>query len=307
MKLLLAFLAVLSLGALPANASDHVKVTVKTDPEVACPDGWVDVVFHYELDPGWHAVSPRSANGLSVSATTKLPDGLRTVGGLWAAPGQIVKDPTLGEVEQFAGKGQLRQRLHVASDMKSGKYKLSGSTIWQVCDASKCLPPQTIDFDFELPVSDHAGRGPLMRNIEAMTALTPAEQSLLNSNGFVVRAHIDGDRARGGDDRFVVLDFVIARGLIEDSIQIQCLTQEGRYISLEGWRAYVGTLSPSPDSPPEKAMKTFREIVPLRFYTEGTVGKVAIPVSVTIGSHHADKPATALATQEMELSLDYKP
>jgi hypothetical protein len=286
-----------------ASAADRVKVQVATDPPIVAPGGWVDVVFHYEIDAGWHAVSPRSKNGTPVQSAFELTEGLRTSGGLWAAPGKQIKDATFGEIEQLAGKGELRQRLFVAEDAHEGKSKLKGQTSWILCNATSCMPPQRLDFELELAISPSGVRGPRLQNVDPQFPLSASEYTLLLQNGFVVHPRIETDRARGGDDVFVVLDFVIAEGYAENGVQILCEPQEKHFLPLTGWRAFSGSLMLKEGA----TTKAFREVLPLRFFVGGEAGHVTIPVDVTVSTVKVGVGSSSLATQSLSLEIDYKP
>jgi hypothetical protein len=211
MRTLIALVCTLALAG-PGSREDepkgakgeHVSITVRCDPAVVQPGGWVDVVIDYVLESGWHTTSPCSKAGQPTALDLALPEGWNPSGRVRATQGRIVHDETFGDVEQVSGRGEIRRRLRVPAKAEEENRTLDGSLTIVVCDFERCLPPQALAFRVPLDVNAKEGlRGP---QLDDELAAEPNDGIAFQQQGCLVRVRADPDVASPGEEFLLVMD-----------------------------------------------------------------------------------------------------
>lgn len=265
------------------------------------PDGWVEVIVAYELDPGWHAIAPRSAHGPRVQLALELPKGAKLSGRLRSPEGKAAQDASFGDVRVLEGKGELRQRFRVPADA-SGKQLFGGSTTWVVCDAQKCLPPQTLNFELKVGAGPRGGRGPIVASPPPGFEPTEHELEILRTRGFVARAWPETEVVTPGEELLIAVDFMLAEDVVEQRLYVQPaednpLVPGGIDMAGPGWRTYTGPA----DARQPQGRKLFREVIPLVVNpaVEGNRAGYALLATLTMKK----AGASAIATQEVRVEF----
>ena len=149
--------AVLVSFAFSARPRDTAPVTSLSPPIDLAPVTWTfsaqrigasqaDLIFTARIDADWHIHSQRVRNGgpvqtkfgfeesdaYSVQGTVSEPPAIRREDG----PFQM----TVGMFEQTA---VFRQRIRLWSD----KTDVKGFVRYMACNATSCIPPQTVEFE----------------------------------------------------------------------------------------------------------------------------------------------------------------
>lgn len=71
----------------------------------------------------------------------------------------IISDPFLHEdIRSFTGTVWFVSEIRVESDAPTGEFPLELNVQFQACDEKRCLPPETINFQLDLTISDSSGR-----------------------------------------------------------------------------------------------------------------------------------------------------
>jgi thiol:disulfide interchange protein len=103
------------------------------------------------IDPGW------SIYGLDIPPGGPIPtaidftpgDGYRVVGALRHPVAEVKYDPNFEmELSMFDNRVTFSQIVEVVS---SSPVRITGEVSWMSCDDQRCLPPDFIDLEFELP------------------------------------------------------------------------------------------------------------------------------------------------------------
>ena len=115
-------------------------------------EGELDLVFHASVEPCWHIYSQDldDLNGpLPTFFDFKLPTGVDTIGPVRECDPLVEYDPNfMMDLKYFEEEVYWVQTIRtngVASDAS-----LSGYLSFMVCDESRCLPPEDIDFTLSL-------------------------------------------------------------------------------------------------------------------------------------------------------------
>lgn len=151
--------------------------------------GSVDVVFHASVEPCWHIYSQflDDPNGpLPTYFEVNTSEGIEKIGAVTECDPIVEYDPNfMMDLKFFEEEVYWVQRVNVG---KSGGGKVSGFLSFMVCDASRCLPPEDIDFSIDL--SDVQ---------PALETYCPPSQHLCNSHGDADDAHVSDDPFEGSD------------------------------------------------------------------------------------------------------------
>jgi thiol:disulfide interchange protein DsbD len=145
------------------------------------------------IDPGW------SIYGMDIPAGGPIPttiefgpgEGYRLADPLRHPVASVKYDPNFDmELSMFDGRVRFTQVVEVLS---SETVRISGEVGWMSCDDQRCLPPDFIEFDFELP-----GRE------EVVDPLRPVAE-IVSSDGEQVEG-IDTSGQAGQEEAFVETD-----------------------------------------------------------------------------------------------------
>lgn len=287
-----------------ATTQDPIKVTVRTDPPIVAPGGWVDVVAAYEVEKGKVFTSPHSPNGPRTRFDIIGPKEWRRNSTLWTLRGQKRKDPVHGDVVDLGGRGGMRLRFHVPETAAVGKYDFTTALTLALGDGKTYAPETKIEGATSVQVAVTGARGPELRNLDNQAAITDVEKALLAKNGFMVRANAEFAVAQSNDVVCVALDILVDTGVREDALSINCDPEEMRYTAVDGWRAFRAEVG----LPGDKRATSIREVMPIAFADHGVAGKFEIPVQVTMRTTRVgDQTTSQMATQAVTVNIEYTP
>ena len=112
--------------------------------------GGYDVVFHTDLNPGWHIWSTHpGGDGTLIAPTFSIDQGPVTPVGPVREKGSVteeVMEGIDGKVRYMKGQADFIQTVKA----KSGET-VKGSYTYQLCSESMCLPPKTATFSLLIP------------------------------------------------------------------------------------------------------------------------------------------------------------
>lgn len=136
--------------SLPVAAGPAQVVTWKTQVKKTSHQEY-DLIWKASIQPGWHLYSQflSSDEGpvptrFSFSDTTRF---IRVGGVKELSPVERVHDSSFDmEVAYFSGEAEFVQHIRVLDNVKQVKGELE----FMACDDSRCLPPATVPFQFNL-------------------------------------------------------------------------------------------------------------------------------------------------------------
>lgn len=136
----------------PATSSGQILDPVSWDialyPSVSGEANAYDLVFHAEVEPCWHIYSQflESQDGpLPTWIDITLPAGMDSVGHARECEPLVAYDPNfMMDLQFFEEEVSWVQTLRIPSP--SATDTISGFISFMVCDDSRCLPPEDIDF-----------------------------------------------------------------------------------------------------------------------------------------------------------------
>jgi len=136
----------LTLGAGAQAMKDPSSWTMKVVPA----NGAYDLVFHVDLQPGWHVWSNDvGGDGMLIPTAISFENGSHRPVGNLRESGKIIEttmDGVDGKVRYYSGQVEFIQTVKGASgDIVKGEYT------YQLCNEMMCLPPKTKPFSLRLP------------------------------------------------------------------------------------------------------------------------------------------------------------
>lgn len=148
------FAAALLPGLATGQILDPVNWDIALYPSASEIEGEFDLVFHAEVDPCWHIYSQflESQDGpLPTWIDISLPTGVDSIRHARECEPRVAYDPNfMMDLQFFEEEVSWVQTLRIPSP--SDADTLSGFISFMVCDDSRCLPPE--DIDFALATSD---------------------------------------------------------------------------------------------------------------------------------------------------------
>lgn len=142
----------------PANAAaqDPVKWT-GTPPAATVRSGTtVSVAVMATIAPGWHIYSLTQGPGGPVQMRIALPkEQPFSLNGVIGAPVPTIEfDQNFGiTVELYRGESKFSIPVRIAPDAQSGSRTARIAVSFQACNATTCLPPQTIEVPITINIS----------------------------------------------------------------------------------------------------------------------------------------------------------
>ena len=132
---------------LPALAQIQEPIKFKTEWKQNS-DTEAEIVFNAIIDKGWHVYSTELGEGGPISATFNIDkiEGAETVGKLAPVGNEINEmDPIFGmKVRYFKDKATFIQKIKITD----GNYNVKGYLEYGACNNENCLPPTSVDFNF---------------------------------------------------------------------------------------------------------------------------------------------------------------
>lgn len=150
-KLILGFLAFLFLGILPSSSTGQIFQPVKWS---FCHDqvseNQFKLQFKATIDPGWHMYSLDAGEG-PISTSFDFPEnaGYKLEGTVKEPKPHREYDPNFeSELAYFEHEATFTQLVNLKPDQLA---TLIGELTYMVCTDSNCLPPEYVEFSFDLP------------------------------------------------------------------------------------------------------------------------------------------------------------
>lgn len=132
---------------LPALSQIQEPIKFKTEWKQNS-DTEAEIVFNATIDKGWHVYSTELGDGGPISATFNIDkiEGAETVGKLTPVGNEINEmDPIFGmKVRYFKDKATFIQKIKITD----GNYNIKGYLEYGACNDENCLPPTSVDFNF---------------------------------------------------------------------------------------------------------------------------------------------------------------
>ena len=149
----LALLLALATGSAAAQVTTADVVSWRARAERAAPGAEARVVLDAEVAPGWRLYALGSPVGIPLTvALDALPPGV-TAGRLAQTEPERAYDPVFEQhYPYFAETGRVVQRVRVGTTVAPGRYEVSGTLRYAVCDDRVCLPPTETAFRVPLVV-----------------------------------------------------------------------------------------------------------------------------------------------------------
>ena len=132
-----------------------VKLRIAVEPVTAQPGDEITLSVQLDIEPGWHTYSQTQKEGNNATPTefrVEQMTGLVAVTEAFA-PDHAHHTKTLegGAVQEiFEEQVTWTRKFRLQPGTTLDKIRLSGAVVYQVCDASRCLPPR--EFAFAFPV-----------------------------------------------------------------------------------------------------------------------------------------------------------
>ena len=118
-----------------------------------------DLILKAQMDKGWHIYGIDIPEGGPIPTSFKFnPSEEYELVGTLVTPAAIEKYDNAFEMDlrYYDDNAQFKQRVK----MKSGKpFKVSGELEYMSCDDSRCLPPEYVEFAFNLPGIEQSSSG----------------------------------------------------------------------------------------------------------------------------------------------------
>lgn len=132
---------------LPALAQIQEPIKFKTEWKQNS-DTEAEIVFNAQIDKGWHVYSTELGDGGPISATFNIDkiEGAETIGKLTPVGNEINEmDPIFGmKVRYFKDNAAFIQKIKITDK----NYSIKGYLEYGACNDENCLPPTSVDFNF---------------------------------------------------------------------------------------------------------------------------------------------------------------
>ncbi len=132
---------------LPALSQIQEPIKFKTELKQNS-DTEAEIIFNATIDKGWHVYSTELGDGGPISATFNIDkiEGVEIVGKLTPSGNEINEmDPIFGmKVRYFKDKATFTQKIKITDS----NYSIKGYLEYGACNDENCLPPTSVDFNF---------------------------------------------------------------------------------------------------------------------------------------------------------------
>jgi thiol:disulfide interchange protein len=149
-KLALAFIIVMNSLLMPLQSQILQPVTWSFAQEKKGANVW-ELQFTAIIDEGWsiYGLDIEPGGPIATSIDINKTDDFRMVGGMQAPMAEIKFDPNFDmELAMYNREVTFRQTVEVISE---NPVKVTGELVFMCCDATSCLPPDYVEFAFNLP------------------------------------------------------------------------------------------------------------------------------------------------------------
>ena len=144
-RILCALSLLLFCGLLQTQNFVKTKVVQKA---VAGQDDLVELVFTFDIQPGWHVYGPDNDGGpTALTLNFEKLEGAKKEGSLRLSPAPArQQDPIFEcEVTFWEKAATVSQRLHLTG----GPWKAEGYLEYGACNDETCMPPTPVEFQFK--------------------------------------------------------------------------------------------------------------------------------------------------------------
>ena len=132
---------------LPALSQIQEPIKFKTELKQNS-DTEAEIIFNATIDKGWYVYSTELGDGGPISATFNIDkiEGVEIVGKLTPSGNEINEmDPIFGmKVRYFKDKATFTQKIKITDS----NYSIKGYLEYGACNDENCLPPTSVDFNF---------------------------------------------------------------------------------------------------------------------------------------------------------------
>ena len=132
---------------LPALSQIQEPIKFKTEWKQNS-DTEAEIIFNATIDKGWHVYSTELGDGGPISATFNIDkiEGVEIIGKLTPSGNEINEmDPIFGmKVRYFKDKATFTQKIKITDS----NYSIKGYLEYGACNDENCLPPTSVDFNF---------------------------------------------------------------------------------------------------------------------------------------------------------------
>ncbi len=126
--------------------------------------------FTANIEEGWHVYATKLESDMGPIPTEVIFDelsGAKLVDGIVEPKAHKEYDPNFDmELSWFEKKVTLTQKVKLTADMA----KVTGELTYMTCDDTKCLPPEYIDFSFDIEKALKPGAAPTKADQDASTS-----------------------------------------------------------------------------------------------------------------------------------------
>lgn len=122
-------------------------------------DGQADLTMIAKIEAGWHLYSQNIENDGPIPTAFEFvqSEKYRREGEVKEGPSKEEYDPNfMMTLRWFADSAIFTQRIKVL-DAKG--FKVKGELVYMVCNDKMCLPPEYVDFEFDIPKIDESSVG----------------------------------------------------------------------------------------------------------------------------------------------------
>ncbi len=187
----LFFYLLIGLVCVSVSAQNHARWTFTTNK---INDSVAELQLKCSLDKGWHIYSQYTkGTELPIEFNFKAANDYQKIGGVKepasnAHYDKFAKDTT----RSFEGNVLFRQKIKVKTDKD---FKVKGTVTFQLCENGSCIPPDDVDFAFDVKGNPNAETTELVQEeqLAQVTEQTPTEQSKTQTTTTIAEAKSMGD------------------------------------------------------------------------------------------------------------------
>lgn len=153
---ILILICILFLVGFSSDGSDGEVLDVKTflSHDGVKPGGVIDVAFLLDILPGWHINGPELADQFLIPCTLLIEEekAVEVVDTYYPVPEKRFYSFSEVELLIYEGKVVLGVRIKIGDTMPRGKNNLKASFLYQACDDTSCMAPETLEFEIPFQV-----------------------------------------------------------------------------------------------------------------------------------------------------------
>jgi thiol:disulfide interchange protein len=137
-----------------------------------------ELFFTAQIDAGWsiYGLDIPEGGPIATQIDIKKGEGFALKGNLQAPKAEVKYDPNFNmELSMYSREVTFSQLVEITS---SKPVKVTGELVFMSCDATSCLPPDYIEFAFNLPATESAVQSeiPVSTTRQAEDQITPTDE-----------------------------------------------------------------------------------------------------------------------------------